>query len=345
MYRWARFSEAMSDQFTLFCTQNGVVDRHNNLNRYWEYPWAFYQAKPRPGMSVLDVGTGYSAFPTYLWNEGLDIDIHALDPAFFTQKPIHLPMAKVVSGRAEALPYSDKVFDVIFCLSVLEHLAKDIQRKSFEEFSRVLRPGGKLIITIDYFINWPAWKAWQYATKRSWLADCNIDLKQLISNSKLIPFSKKKCDPIPSDSRIDNAWLDSSDFIKSDHIAKNLFVTAIGAVLFKPYSVDDLAQCEFRLVRSWLRRLPDNQRIILEHIGLNSDCQFRRFWLPDELLLPKPLLGSEICEAFGTQVEDGVSLVNELVCYGMLVEYKGTEIDNQYWQSVGDDSSFCVNYN
>lgn len=47
------------------------------------------------------------------------------------------------------LPFADNSFDVIFCKSAVEHVNPD---HLFSEFSRVLRPGGKLIaLTPDWY--------------------------------------------------------------------------------------------------------------------------------------------------------------------------------------------------
>lgn len=45
--------------------------------------------------------------------------------------------------------YIDNV-DAIFCLSVLEHLKPLEQHKTFEAFSKVLKKGSKVYLTVDY---------------------------------------------------------------------------------------------------------------------------------------------------------------------------------------------------
>lgn len=48
------------------------------------------------------------------------------------------------------LPYQDEMFDKVFCISALEHMDIITIEAAVGEFSRVLKPDGKLIITIDY---------------------------------------------------------------------------------------------------------------------------------------------------------------------------------------------------
>jgi ubiquinone/menaquinone biosynthesis C-methylase UbiE len=53
------------------------------------------------------------------------------------------------NGDITSLPFKDEEFDVVSCVSVLEHMSKDDQLKSIKEMSRVVKKGGKLIITYD----------------------------------------------------------------------------------------------------------------------------------------------------------------------------------------------------
>jgi len=46
-------------------------------------------------------------------------------------------------------PFADNSYDLIFAHSVFEHLEN--QLKTMEEISRILKPGGRLVITVPYF--------------------------------------------------------------------------------------------------------------------------------------------------------------------------------------------------
>ena len=52
-------------------------------------------------------------------------------------------------GNLTSLPYADSSFDVVSCISVLEHMPDNDQVQGIKEMSRVLKQGGKLIITYD----------------------------------------------------------------------------------------------------------------------------------------------------------------------------------------------------
>jgi SAM-dependent methyltransferase len=51
-------------------------------------------------------------------------------------------------GDVEALPYRDRVFDVVFCSEILEHLSRNQMERGLKEIFRVLRPGGYLLGTV-----------------------------------------------------------------------------------------------------------------------------------------------------------------------------------------------------
>lgn len=50
---------------------------------------------------------------------------------------------------ATDISFPEDYFDRVFCLSVLEHIPCDLWHRCMQEFERVLRPGGRLIVTFD----------------------------------------------------------------------------------------------------------------------------------------------------------------------------------------------------
>ena len=49
-----------------------------------------------------------------------------------------------------ALGFADNSFDLITCVSVLEHIQAPSDQTALRELVRVLKPGGQLILTVDY---------------------------------------------------------------------------------------------------------------------------------------------------------------------------------------------------
>ncbi len=101
-----------------------------------------------PGTRVLDVGCGAGqtlavAYPD-LETFGLDVDLSAMS---LGQRQI-APNVRFTAGRAEQLPFGDARFDLVVARVSLAYT--DIP-KSLKEIKRVLRPGGKLWMTLHTF--------------------------------------------------------------------------------------------------------------------------------------------------------------------------------------------------
>jgi len=106
---------------------------------------------PGPGRS-LDVACGGGDFAWALALRGdrvvgLDRDREALALAR-TVRP-HVAGVDLVEGDALRLPFRDGSFDLCLCNSSVEHFDDD--EAALREMARVLRPGGRLVLTTDAF--------------------------------------------------------------------------------------------------------------------------------------------------------------------------------------------------
>jgi SAM-dependent methyltransferase len=94
---------------------------------------------------LLDVGCGLGYLTETLGKDfittGMDYDIHALE----VNQARGLDM---VRGSVAQLPFKEQSFDVILCSEVLEHLPEGVDEKALAEMARLLRPGGRLLITV-----------------------------------------------------------------------------------------------------------------------------------------------------------------------------------------------------
>lgn len=103
-----------------------------------------------PGSRVLDVGPGDGAlFRTIAGRvrrcDGVDPSLNAVArlSALFREEP----NVKFTVGSADALPYSDRRFDVVVINSVLQCLpSAEVAEKSLAELVRVCRPGGTVFV-------------------------------------------------------------------------------------------------------------------------------------------------------------------------------------------------------
>ena len=79
--------------------------------------------------------------------------VRAIGEAYGPQAAAEFPdryfnRLRYVNASTAELPYEDEQFDKVFCLCVLENLSQNDMLKSFEEFQRVLKPSGVLVLTI-----------------------------------------------------------------------------------------------------------------------------------------------------------------------------------------------------
>jgi SAM-dependent methyltransferase len=88
------------------------------------------------GKKALDVGCRDGYWSEELKKKGYDVVACDIDP--------RCPSALTVDAN-EPLPFSDSEFDLLWCSEVIEHLLDPAF--TIREFKRVLKPGGKLVMT------------------------------------------------------------------------------------------------------------------------------------------------------------------------------------------------------
>jgi SAM-dependent methyltransferase len=98
--------------------------------------------------AVLDFGCGCGRVTRY-WDgfegtvTGGDVSTKAVDWC-----RTNLPFASFASNRLEPpLAFADGSFDLVYALSVFTHLTDELQLAWRDELRRVLRPGGRLLVT------------------------------------------------------------------------------------------------------------------------------------------------------------------------------------------------------
>jgi 2-polyprenyl-3-methyl-5-hydroxy-6-metoxy-1,4-benzoquinol methylase len=132
----------------------------------FDYPWMVESHAWGAGQTVLDVGAAYSTFPCYLsqtygcevWavdDFGMSVDdpywLRSNSPQEFidAHPEVKYVVERLGDPAKSSLP--ENYFDVIYSISVLEHVPQPITQAVWKHMSRLLKPGGVMLHAIDFF--------------------------------------------------------------------------------------------------------------------------------------------------------------------------------------------------
>jgi SAM-dependent methyltransferase len=114
-----------------------------------EIPWTLARYRGEP--DVLDVGY---ALATPFWVAGLAAAVPG-EIVGVDVLPADLPSYRGVVADVRELPLDDDSFEIAFCVSTLEHVGAESRfryrsgaLKALRELRRVLRPAGRLLLTV-----------------------------------------------------------------------------------------------------------------------------------------------------------------------------------------------------
>ena len=111
------------------------------------------QALIKPGDSVLDVGCGTGEVTLLAKRRAKDGKVYGIDPS-----PEMIAVARKKAARKkleidfrvgviETLPFPDASMDAVTSSLMMHHLPEDLKVRGLAEVFRVLKPGGRLLIT------------------------------------------------------------------------------------------------------------------------------------------------------------------------------------------------------
>ncbi|MBN9692747.1 MAG: glycosyltransferase [Verrucomicrobia bacterium] len=167
-----RFAAVLEDLFRRLELPPVPISQHSqsadsglylHASKQWEYLFAWEQLQRAEGgslagLKVADVGGGRGALAPYLAGCGASVDSFDLDYLWDSAgdpevegRFLRWAEAHGVRSRFASLfnlPVPDATYDVVTCISVVEHVP--FKRAALREALRVLKPGGRLILTFDF---------------------------------------------------------------------------------------------------------------------------------------------------------------------------------------------------
>lgn len=158
-----------------------------------------------PKRNVLDLGCGQGDNLRELALQGMNT--YGIDPLVgisllpAKEKDARMNVhTEYIQGVGESIPFRDELFDMVICLSTLQHVAD--QEKVIGEIARVLRPDGVLICHVPSFRSFETLFRWMdaphyvtrkydYATFRGFFLDNGFELREIITPGLFPPLGVK----------------------------------------------------------------------------------------------------------------------------------------------------------
>jgi 2-polyprenyl-3-methyl-5-hydroxy-6-metoxy-1,4-benzoquinol methylase len=134
-----------------------------HLPRIFEYPWVLDRLGPSlQGQRIGDFGAGLSNLPLSLANRGATVATvdahkrvvtrasarHANEWGFFDYAAVH-GSTESKNEELAAGSFPHRSFDVLYSVSVIEHMPAQERRALLDLFAVMLKPRGKLLLTVD----------------------------------------------------------------------------------------------------------------------------------------------------------------------------------------------------
>ena len=115
----------------------------------WERRRALLLGEARPGERVLDLGCGSGRFVAALRDAGAEpVGVEIAEAALERARAVAPGADLRLLGPDGSLPLEHGSVDLVWCSEVLEHVADGVQL--LHEVRRVLRPQGRLLVTVPY---------------------------------------------------------------------------------------------------------------------------------------------------------------------------------------------------
>ena len=117
------------------------------LARTDTHDWVIKHLSKEKTGSLLDAPAGTGALAISLRDIGFKVMCCDINPSIFSADGIEIREGDL----SQSLPYLSSSFDFITCIEGLEHLENPFN--AIREFFRILKPGGKLILSLPNYLN------------------------------------------------------------------------------------------------------------------------------------------------------------------------------------------------
>jgi ubiquinone/menaquinone biosynthesis C-methylase UbiE len=133
--------------------------------KYLEYPLVWNHLNLKSGEQYLDIGSGYSVFPLFVFSKS-EVSVNVMDDESmlagigdFYQGMLSQLRRKEsldkeflihITRDNTGFPFQDEAFHKISCISTIEHQRFDGDIQMIRQIFRVLKKGGKAVITFPF---------------------------------------------------------------------------------------------------------------------------------------------------------------------------------------------------
>jgi SAM-dependent methyltransferase len=176
-----------------------MIDSHINnpkSPKYYINKWIISNSQDIKDKTVIDLPAGNGMTSKILKEHGAKVKAFDLFPEYFKVEEINCQRADIM----DRIPLEENIADLAICQEGIEHFCD--QLKAFQEFNRVLKKGGKLLITTPSYSNLSAKFSYLLAeseTKKHmppneiddiWMEDDNVSDKIYYGHIFLIGLQK-----------------------------------------------------------------------------------------------------------------------------------------------------------